>query len=223
MGRRKAERTRSRGPLALAVVALAAIVVSAGALTFWPETGGEAGIEPAAAPSSSAAPLDVSRLPIPRSLDCDHIDDDTLVSALGGPVAERVSYDNGDRTELGPGYTDVAHEAGCVFDSGDTQARVWVFAAPVSTPDARGLVREGRRAPGCTTPDDDTAFGTPHLTTVCQQRRPEDALVTTMRGLFGDTWLSCELTVEGAEGRAAVHARTDRWCIHVATTLGARP
>ncbi len=223
MGRRKAERTRSRGPLALAVVALAAIVVSSGALMFWPDTGGESGIEPATAPTGSTAPLDVSRLPIPRTLDCNAIDDDALVTALGGPVLERVSYDNGDRTELGPTYTDVAHEAGCVFDAGDTQARVWVFAAPMSTPDARDLVREARRTRGCTTPDDATAFGTPRLTTVCQQRRPEPALVTTMRGLFDDAWLSCELTVEGAEGRGAVHARTDRWCVHVVTTLGAQP
>jgi hypothetical protein len=170
--------------------------------------------------------LDLSNLPVARSLACESLHDRELVAALGADVVDRDDYTSGDTIEIAPGVTDIAHEDGCVFTAGDAEARVWVFAAPVGTPEARRLVRETRGVRGCTFPRDGTGFGSPGLTSVCPVR-PRDgeppAVAATLRGLFGDAWLSCQLSGPASEGPAAVLQRADRWCVHVATTLGARP
>jgi hypothetical protein len=48
-----------------------------------------------------------------------------------------------------------------------------------------------------------------------------------LSGLFGDAWLSCELTTPTAAAagdpvRESVR-RAQRWCVDVATSVGARP
>lgn len=228
-GRRKAERAENhtRGPVLLVVVATLAIAVTAAALVFGP-TGDERDRSEAATPSTSPSPsgtttrasLDLSDLPVARTLECDAVDDAALVTALDGVPTSATSYVSGDRAEVAPGVTDTAHEDLCGFEAPRAVAKVWVFAAPVTVPQARGLVRDARSTPRCTFPKDATGFGTPGLTSVCT--RGETA-VATLRGLFGDAWLSCELAATGNPGRDAVRARADRWCVHVATTLGARP
>lgn len=224
-GRRKAERAQKhvRWPLLLALVAVAAIGVTTLALVFAPAA--ETPRTPAATPSpsqatSTRAPLDLSNLPVARTLVCDAVDDSALVTALDGPPADATSYVSGDRVEIAPGVTDTAHEDLCGFETADAEAKVWVFAAPVSTPQARRIVRDVRTAPRCSYPADATGFGTPGLTSVCTRG---DIVTTTLRGLFGDAWLSCELAVSGPAGPDAVRSRAERWCVHVATTLGARP
>jgi hypothetical protein len=228
-GRRKAERAQNhtRGPLLLTLVAALAIAVTAAALVFGP-SGDQPDSSEAATPSVSPspsvtptrAPLDLSNLPVTRTLTCDAVDDAALATALDGAPTGATSYVSGDRAEVAPGVTDTAHEDLCGFESPRAEARVWVFAAPVSTPQARRLVRGVRSTPRCTFPADDTGFGTPGLTSVCTRG---ETVVATLRGLFGDAWLSCELSVSGRPGPDAVRARADRWCVHVATTLGARP
>jgi hypothetical protein len=229
-GRRKAERAQNhlRGPLLLALVAVLALGVTAVALVIGPSAQApdspEAAGSPSPSPSPSAtrtrAPLDLSKLPVARTLTCDAVDDAALATALGGAPTDERSYVSGDRVEIAPGVTDIAHEDLCGFESADAEARVWVFAASVGTPQARRLVRDVRDTPRCSFPADATGFGTPSLTSVCTRG---DAVVTTLRGLFGDAWLSCELAVSGPAGADAVRTRADRWCVHVATTLGARP
>ena len=54
-------------------------------------------------------------------------------------------------------------------------------------------------------------------------RRPQPASVT-LRGLFGDAWLTCRLSTPGTVGGATQTVRrAEQWCVRVATTLGARP
>jgi hypothetical protein len=214
----------------LAVVAVLGLLVTVAALRLWPA---EQGAEPTASSrqsSGSPAPeaatrLDVSNLPIGRTLDCGALDDEAVVTALGAPVTDREAYATGDRVEVAPGVTDVVHEDGCVFSSGDVEAAVWVFTAPVGTPHARSLVREARREERCTFPQDTTRFGRPGLAGVCRVRTPDraPAVAATYRGLFGSTWLSCRLTAPGGSRPEIVQRHADRWCVHVATTLGARP
>jgi hypothetical protein len=228
-GRRKAECAQNhlRGPLLLALVAVLALGVTGVALVVGPSAQApdspEAAGSPSPSPSPSAtrtrAPLDLSKLPVARTLTCEAVDDAALATALGGSPTDERSYVSGDRVEIAPRVTDTAHEDLCGFESPNAEARVWVFAASVGTPQARRLVRDARDTPRCSFPADATRFGTPSLTSVCTR---DDEVVTTLRGLFGDAWLSCELAVSGPAG-ADARTRADRWCVHVATTLGARP
>ena len=226
-GRRRAEQQRSRTPALLALVALVAAAVTVAALLVWPDEPGASGSgrpgSPAPSPSRGDAPIDLSDLPVARSLDCAALDDDAVVPALGGKVTERHGYTNGDRVELTTGVTDVAHESSCSYATDEAEARVWVFTAPVSTAQARDLVRERRRDRSCTFPDLPTGFGTPGVTSVCTSPDPDRSVSATFSGLFGDAWLSCRLSQQGAPIPDAVLERADRWCVHVATTLGAVP
>ena len=230
-GRRKAAQPgkgSSRGPLLLALVAVTGAAVTAAALVFGPYASDPAAerSEPGPSPSVSKRPLGLSNLPVARNLACQTLEDRELAAALGGDVDDRDDYTSGDTIEIAPGVTDIAHEDGCVFRAGVAEARVWVFAAPVGTPEARRLVKETRGVRGCTFPRDTTGFGTPGLTSVCPVP-PRDgepaAIAATLRGLFGDAWLSCRLSAAAGEGPNAVRQRADQWCVHVATTLGARP
>jgi len=250
-GRRRAEVRRSRAPLLLGLVALLAIGVtvaasalvgpidpvggepeaspSGAATTEGAPAGGdqEPGDEPGAgatSPSEAVPPpidVDLSNLPVRRTLECAVLDGEPVREALGAPVTLRQGYVSGDRVEVSPGVTDVVAEDGCAFRSPRADARVWVFSAPVGTAYARTLVREGRRAPGCSPRPDETGFGNPTLTDVCAGDGPATTSAT-LRGLFGDAWLTCRLSVEG-EPEDEVLDRAQRWCVEVAATLGAHP
>jgi hypothetical protein len=182
-----------------------------------------------ASPSPTAtqedlATLDLSDLPIPRTAFCDVLDEDDVEAALGGPPTGTAHYDSGDRVELTPGVTDVSHEFGCTFDSATTgaQARAWVFAEPVTTRAAGSIVREARAADGCSPLEDAPAYGTPSAATLCRTTSPAGRAVT-LRGLFGDAWLSCQLSTPEGDPAAETVQRAEQWCVRVATTVGARP
>lgn len=190
---------------------------------------------PESAPSRSVthtdSKLDLSRLPIPRAEICDLLSDDGVSEALGGKLADTHHYGNGDEVEVRPGLVDVSHEYGCVFEGKDgAAARVWVFARPVARSEARTLVRRARRGRDCAFPKP-VGFGSPGLNSVCElPTRTEEQPSTTVRarleGLFGDTWVGCEVSepLEGATGaRADVLQRAVSWCTEVVTTVGARP
>ncbi len=211
----------------LLLVAVVAAAVTVAASFWWPdgsEQSGDSGPSSSApSPSRGDAPIDLSDLPIARDLSCDALDDPAVAAALGGAVTARDAYTDGDRVELAPGLTDVAHETSCGFATDEAEARVWVFTAPVSTAGARDLVRDRRRQRGCTFPDLSTGFGTPGLVSVCTGTGRDRSVSATLSGLFGDAWVSCRLSQRGAPIPDAVVARADRWCVHVATTLGAVP
>lgn len=207
----------------LALLAGAAVVVPA----LLPERSAEPGRDspvdrapsPTAALPSPTAPADLSALPIARQPFCDRLDERYVAEALGGRVDARTSYRPGDRVSLAPGTTDVAHEFGCTFKNEGAEARVWVFTAPVEESEAEAMVEELRAKRRCRYPDDALQYGTPGLVAVCPL--PDDRTRVTLRGLYDETWLSCQLSVEGTAQEALT--RTERWCLHVATTLGARP
>ena len=187
------------------------------------------GDEPAASspsPSASSTPsstVDLSQLPIEREEFCDRLDDADVEAALGAPVSDTGHYRSGDRVALAPGVTDVSHEFNCTFDaSTGAQARVWVFAEPVTTAVGRSIVREARREPACVVRPDPPTFGTPSVGTLCRTGSPASRAVT-LRGLFGGAWLSCRVSTPGASSATETAQRADQWCVRVATTLGARP
>lgn len=147
--------------------------------------------------------------------------------ALDGPVEKTAHYGNGDEFEVRPGYRDVSHEYGCVFESRDgATAKVWVFARPVTTKEARMLVRRERSRRGCSFPDS-IGFGNPGLTSVCRIHGAESSDPTVrsrLEGLFRDSWMACEVSRPFQRGsRSDVLQRAETWCTGVATTVAARP
>jgi hypothetical protein len=185
---------------------------------------------PSPTPTATSTPLaglDLSGLPIERAPFCDAIDPDDVVTALGGPVSRTSNYDSGDRATLATGLTDVAHEYNCGYSAATgTQARAWVFAAPVTEGTARSLARELTGGTGCRPVLGGPQFGTPSAATRCQTSSPK-GVVVTLRGLFGDAWLSCQLSTPAsgvaATGASVTERRAEQWCVRLATTLGARP
>jgi hypothetical protein len=179
-------------------------------------------------PSSSPTPtpmtsLDLSGLPIERTEFCSRLDQGDVEDALGGPATGTAHYSSGDRATLAPGVVDVSHEYNCTYDGADgTQARVWVFAEPVTASVGSGIVREARTESGCRPLRKAPRFGTPTIGTICRTTRPA-ARAVTLSGLFGDAWLSCRLSRPGTGDVVGTVQRAEQWCVRVATTLGARP
>jgi hypothetical protein len=208
-------------------LAVAALLVTG--VVVWVGLAGR-DVAPTADPSPSATPaptplssVDLSGLPIERGPFCDRLDEAEVETALGGPVSTATHYDSGDRVVLGTGLRDVSHEFDCTYDAAPgSQARVWVFAEPVTTTVARTLVREARAEKGCSVVRDAPTYGTPAVTTLCRTTAPVSRVVT-LRGQFGDAWVTCRLSTPGPSDATGTVERAEQWCVRVATTLGARP
>ncbi len=205
---------------------LLALTLLAGACTSSPEPPEPSG---ASSVGPSDAHLDLSGLPVPRVPFCDVLAEDDVAQALDGRVAGTDHYANGDEVEVSPGYVDVSHEYGCVFEAADgTSAKVWVFARPVTRGEARSLVRRARRGRDCAFPES-IGFGSPGLTSVCEVPGADPDVGPLVRarleGLFGDSWVGCEVAepLEAAGTRTGPRAdvvqRADQWCTEVVTTV----
>lgn len=189
-----------------------------------PSASPSAGGTPGRSGGSGGGSVDLSNLPIARGELCELVDADRVEEAIGGPVLQTGHYVNGQDATPAPGLTDVAHEYGCVYQgTSPTEARVWVFARPVGLPEARRLVRGARSAAGCREVDR-AGFGDPGVATVCRVDRTSPVFRVRFAGLFGDAWLSCELSrPRGGTDAGAVRRTAARWCTDVAVGLGARP
>ena len=204
-------------------VGVVAVLVVVAAVAGWWLTRPRAGGPGASAGASPQAleSLDLSNVPVARRPFCDALQPDDVRAALGGPVRGSTHYVPGQLASLGPGLRDVAHEYDCTFrgDAG-AEARTWVFAAPAGRPLAASMTRTARDRPGCLLVPRAPTFGRPGVTTDCPAARGAGRTVS-LRGLFGDAWLTCQLTSRAAE--PDVVRRAERWCVTVATTAGARP
>lgn len=177
--------------------------------------------EPGAALSDAA--LDLSNLPLPRAPFCDLVDDDEVPVALASPVEGSDAYGVGDRVELADGVRDVSDEYACRWTgTGGAEASAWVFAPAVSPRQASTWAADARKAEGCEGLPDRTTYGRPGLTRVCTG---DGTVVASLRGLFGDAWLTCQVSDDeaGPQGEDDVRSRAEQWCVHVATTIGATP
>lgn len=222
--RRRARRARSapRWLLLALVLAVTVGVVYVG-VRDRPTEGGDTARPASTTTPTPSSSVDLSSLPIERGAFCDRLDPRGVEDALGGAVSDTTHYNSGDRVDLAPGVRDVSHEYDCTFTAADgTEARAWVFAEPVTRAIGRTIIRDARQEKGCTVRPDPPRFGTPSVGTVCRARTPV-ARSATLRGLFGDAWLSCRLTTPGTQDAGGTAQRADQWCVRVATTLGARP
>lgn len=175
---------------------------------------------PEAEPEPSPTPiadLRTAEVDLPRLEFCGLVPDAAVADALGGPAEDDASWGNGEGLDLAaPGAegrsrdVQAVQEVGCAWTRGEVTARAWVFARPVTPALARSVVRQAGRERGCETPRG-PGFGTPSVLQVCERdgdRRVRHA------GLFGQTWLACEVAGPRVEDEQA-----EQWCVTLVNSL----
>jgi hypothetical protein len=167
------------------------------------------------APPTPIARLNSSALTIPRIDFCGLVPRAAVRQALGVGSWDRDSWGNGEHVDVAGAGSDVVAEHGCRWRArtGNDVAAAWVFARPVDRSLARLVLRQAGTATSCRVVRG-PAFGDPSVTQLCTA-----AGSTRVRhaGLFGDTWLTCEVTRAGTE--TATRVRADAWCVEVANAL----
>jgi hypothetical protein len=191
--------------MALAAVVLTAAVVGVGVGVNRPP--GPAPAKPLATALSAA---DTTTMTVRRRAFCAAVPVADTAAALGSGASRPTAYRPGQKVALTPAVTDVADEWGCSWTgTAGRAARAWLFAPPVTT--ARATTLAGQLPRDCqriAAP----AFGAPSVAAACG-----DTLL--LRGLFGDAWLSCELTSAGLS-QPRLLDRAGRWCLVVARAAG---
>lgn len=182
--------------------------------------------EPAGYQATELADFDTSTAVVQRAPFCELVAEEAVDAALGG-AATLTSYVNGEESDAVPGG-DVSHEYGCRFvpdaegsaaGASTAEARGWVFAPPVTADRARQLVAAARTK-GCTVAPDAPAYGTPSVALTCANG---DVRTASFRGLFGDAWLACSLTLPVAAAGDDLLERTGRWCVALAEAASVVP
>jgi hypothetical protein len=173
----------------------------------------------ATAPAPTPTPLaslDTASMQVPRIEFCKLVPDSAVKDALDGKPDSAASYSNGDEVQVPDVGKEVVHETGCSWstDAGAV-ARAWVFARPVDAAFARTAVASSRKTPGCRVARG-PSYGDPSMTQTCRQ--PGGSTRVRHAGLFGQTWLTCEVT-DPAGGVPAVRPRADSWCVEVLNAL----
>ena len=168
----------------------------------------------ASAPPTPIARLNTAAMEIPRIDFCSRVPHQAVADALDSRRSRLAAYGDGDRTAVA-GETDTVAENGCAWVSttGPAMARAWVFASPVDNALAHAAIRDARATTGCHLVKS-PQFGSPTLTQVCENKG-----TTRVRhaGLFGTTWLTCE--VSDTRKLANVRKRTNAWCVQIANAL----
>lgn len=159
---------------------------------------------------------DTTVMHVHRGAFCSRVPSTDVTKALGGRATSVKAYNDGDRAALTSTVTDISQEYGCTW-AGPEQAgaRAWVFAPPVT----RSLANRLAAAPldkGCAK-QKKPAYGTPSVSVTCTNGKQT---TVRLRGLFGDAWVSCELTGTPHEKAATVERRASRWCLVTATAAG---
>ena len=175
--------------------------------------------EEAAAPKPSPTPLaslNTTAMEIPRIEFCQLVPEAAVAEALGGKPDSDASYGNGDEVDLPGEGEEIVHELGCSWSTDEgAAARAWIFARPVDAGFARQAAASSRRTKGCTVAKG-PAYGDPSVTQTC--RLTDGTQRVRHAGLFGQTWLSCEVADPDADV-AAIRERADAWCVEVVRAL----
>jgi len=164
--------------------------------------------------ATSLAGLDPGAMALVRVGFCDLVPASAVRKALDGKSTDEQEWGNGDEPPLDGAESDLTHEFGCAWARAGHAARAWVFARPVAAAFGRQVVAEARARKGCTTKRAAT-FGKPGMRQRCTLGNSR--IRVRYAGLFGDTWLTCEVT--GPERTPVVAARADAWCVAIANAL----
>lgn len=175
---------------------------------------------PKAAPKPTPlAELPVAGVEIPRIEFCSLVHPRTISTALGLPATKlprgvaETSYGNGDQLDLGPAGDQRVQELGCTWTLGTESVAAWIFARPVEEPFAQTILASAREQRRCTLTEG--GFGKPGFGQQCPQANG----LTRIRhaGLFGQTWLTCQVT-----GSDQVAERAELWCSSLVNELKTR-
>ncbi len=172
--------------------------------------------------------VDLRGLVAVRAPFCEALDRRRVEQVLGGAPRRSDSYAPGDPARLAAEVVDVAHEHGCTFSRGAVTARAGLLARPVTRARAREYVDARRRQADCS-PAGVLDFGSPGLVQTCRppsttekpggSRHGTGSLVVTMSGLFGDGWLTCQVTDRSPDRVDELVEEAQRWCAEVARTV----
>lgn len=200
-----------RGPaLLVAACALAAPLLVAC-------TGSDGSTPPKTPAATPISRLDAARVRVAKVGFCDRVPAAAVRQALDGAPQGHGAWANGDPIPTATGSGDVGHEIGCSWTgTAGSTARAWVFARPVSADFAAALVAQAAKQQGCTA-EAAKVFGSPALLQTCPQPGGLERL--RRAGLFGDSWLTCELTAPASGPQASRRARLDAWCAAVVAAL----
>ncbi|SDO46942.1 hypothetical protein SAMN05192576_4055 [Nocardioides szechwanensis] len=166
-------------------------------------------------PSVPLSEFDTTELVAQRTEFCDTVPDEAVTEALAGESIATAAYGNGDRAKVAGTVRDVAHEFSCAWRGADgTVARAWVFVPPVTPAAADSLIDEARKRAGCEPDAGAPAYGVPSLALVCEDGGTR---LRSYRGLFGDAWLTCQLSTPTTVAATAQQDRASRWCVSIAT------
>ena len=182
--------------------------------------------DPATVRPTPLAKLDTDTLRVARATFCDQVSPAEVRRAVDAKPDADEQWGNGDPvpstgpggsgTGSGTGSGDVGHELGCAWTTtAGSAARGWVFARPVASDFAGTLVAQAGHQAGCTAAPA-RGFGTPTVLQTCTQAGGTERV--RRAGLFGDTWLTCELAGPAA---SRPRARLDDWCAAVVAALAA--
>ena len=173
---------------------------------------------PTPEPSPTAiADLNTAGMEVARIDFCKLVPAEAVSAAVGGKTSDAAAYGNGDVEPLSGVSKQVLHEIGCVWQGeDDVTARAWLFARPVEAGFARRVVAEAGRTKGCQVVDG-PGFGKPAYSQECTRAAGEQRV--RHAGLFGQSWLSCEITAPSGAEVTDLRSRTDAWCVEVANAL----
>ena len=170
-------------------------------------------LKPAPTPLAS---LNTTAMQIPRIEFCKLVPAAAVHQALVTKPDSDSSYGNGDEVDLPGVGKQVVHEIGCSWSTDDgSTARAWVFARPVDAAFGKTVIAASKKTDGCRAAPG-PSYGEPSVTQIC---RPSGGGARVRHaGLFGETWLTCEVS-DPANEVADVRERADQWCSEVATAL----
>ena len=174
---------------------------------------------PTSAPTPQPTPLarlNTAAMELPRIDFCALVPRTAVKEALTAAHSSSTHWGNGQRTDLAGVGQQVVAEHGCAWTAGTAVARAWTYAPPVTAGLAQAVVAQSRQQGQRQRCHDLSGppFGQPSLTQICT-----DGGTHRVRhaGLFGDTWLTCEVADDA--GVAAVRHRADAWCVDIANVL----
>lgn len=175
---------------------------------------------PKAAPMPTPlAELPVARMELPRIEFCSLVHPKSIAAALGQPTTKlprgvaETSYGNGDPLDLGPIGDQRVQELGCIWTLGGESVAAWIFARPVDEAFAQTILTAARSQRRCTLTEG--GFGSIGLGQQCPQA--DGRTRVRHAGLFGQTWLTCQVT-----GSDQVAARAELWCSTLVNELNTR-
>lgn len=211
-----------RSPSRLLVLALvAALLVTGGAVALGTiATGDDQSSPPDDDPflTTELDDFDVRGLAVRRASFCASIDPRQVAAALGADPESERTWDNGERVEVSEGVRDVVHEHGCEYVAGNTSARGWVFAPPITQRRARQLLK-GFVSPTCAGLPE-SRYGDPSVIASCDR---QGGVTSIFAGRFGDAWLTCQLETQGPVDELEFAQRSARWCVSLAIAAAEPP